>query len=204
MGLNQLFTIGYSTLALDEFVAALRHNNIDAIADIRSQPFSRRQPEFNSEPLKAHLRTAGIEYVFLGEQLGARRIEPECYEEGQAKYDLIAKTPAFQNGLNRIRRGLESRRIALMCAEKEPLTCHRMILVCRYLKEECEMFHILDSERVEPHAETELRLLDLVGLHSKNLFWTTDELLPEAYDLQSEKIAYRAEQLATVAGVDDE
>jgi uncharacterized protein (DUF488 family) len=192
MPLHQLLTIGHSNRTIEEFITLLRQNHVAAVADVRSQPFSRRYPQFNAEPLKLETRNAGIEYVFLGDQLGARRSEPECYDEGQAKYELIARTEAFQKGLDRIRRGLRSRCIALMCAEKDPLTCHRMILVCRHLKGECNIFHVLDSDKVELHIQAELRLLELVGLPSRDLFQTTDELLTQAYEIQGGKIAFRA------------
>jgi uncharacterized protein (DUF488 family) len=204
MPLHRLFTIGHSNRAIDSLLDLLRQNHVAAVADVRSQPSSRRYPHFNAEPLKADLRNAGIEYVFLGDELGARRSEPECYDEGQAKYALIARTEAFQRGLDRIRRGLRSRCIALMCAEKDPLTCHRMILVCRHLRDECDIFHVLDSDRVELQKQAEARLLELVGLPSRDLFQTTDELLACAYEIQGGRIAFRADPHAATKAVQDE
>ena len=89
MNANALFSVGHSSRTIEEFVAMMTENGISAIADVRSQPHSHRYPHFNAEPLKRELRKAGIDYVFLGDQLGARRREPECYEEGQAKYESI-------------------------------------------------------------------------------------------------------------------
>ena len=94
-----LFTVGHSTRSLEEFLCLLAQNQVGAIADVRSSPYSRHMPHFNRDPLQAALKEHGIQYVFLGEELGARREEPECYVDGVAKYELIVKTTAFAKGL---------------------------------------------------------------------------------------------------------
>src|SRR5205809_226859 len=95
-----VFTIGHSNLDLPKFVALLKQHGIEAIADVRSSPYSQYNPQFNREPLQRVLREQGISYVFLGEELGARRSEPECYVNGRADYSLIAATPAFIRGMD--------------------------------------------------------------------------------------------------------
>jgi uncharacterized protein (DUF488 family) len=196
-----LFTIGHSDHSAADFLGLLQLQGITAVADVRSAPYSRWHPHFNREAIAAELTRAGIKYVFLGRELGARRDEPECYEEGKARYELIARAPLFQAGLERVRRGLERYRVALMCAEKDPLTCHRAILVCRHLKDAVPIIHhILPNGTLESHSDLESRLLDLAGLADGDLFRTRDELLAEAYDGQGERIAYvesRAEEVAT-------
>lgn len=129
-----LFTIGHSDHDIDRFLDLLREYHVDAVADVRSQPYSRHQPQFNRESLAEAVKTIDAKYVFLGRELGARRLEPESYDGNRARYDLIRHLPAFQEGLARIQRGVESNRIALLCAEKDPVTCHRTILVCRELR----------------------------------------------------------------------
>jgi uncharacterized protein (DUF488 family) len=187
---HQLFTVGHSNRSPDEFVALLHQHRVQLVADVRSQPTSARFPYFSSDPLRARLRDEDVEYRFWGDELGARREEPECYEAGQAKYNLIAKTYAFQAGLDRIRETLEAQPVALLCAEKDPLTCHRMILVCRHLREECDIVHLIDAHSVEPQAEAEARLLDLLGLPPRDLFRNEQEMLSDAYDQQGDRIAY--------------
>ncbi|MEX0713868.1 MAG: DUF488 domain-containing protein, partial [Pirellulales bacterium] len=125
------------------------------MADVRSHPYSRRNEQFNREQLAPALEAAGIRYVFLGEELGARRVEAECYEGRQVVYRRIAALPRFQEGLTRLRQGAAVYRVALMCAEKEPLDCHRTILVCRELREEFHIMHILADGTTEDHAQTE-------------------------------------------------
>src|SRR6185436_12599690 len=101
--MSDLFTIGHSTWPPEKFLAMLRQHDINAIADVRSNPFSRWSPQFNRKSLGTTLPAANIQYVFLGDELGARRIEPEVYLDGVARYDLIAKLPIFQSGLDRVR-----------------------------------------------------------------------------------------------------
>lgn len=100
-----LYTIGHSTHDADAFVKLLRDSGISAIADVRSSPYSKFTPQFNREPLSSVLRNHGIHYVFLGRELGARREERECYVGNQARYDLIAKSPLFREGLDRVASG---------------------------------------------------------------------------------------------------
>src|SRR6266576_3462651 len=100
-----VFTVGHSNLEFTRFVALLKQHGIQAVADVRSSPYSQFNPQFNREPLQRGLRERGISYVFLGEELGARRSEPECYVDGRADYSLIVKTPAFIRGVDRITQG---------------------------------------------------------------------------------------------------
>ena len=89
--------------------------------------------QFNRETLKQHLRRAGIAYVFLGKELGARSEDPSCYVNGKVQYELPAETDLFRQGVDRVRIGMHKYRLVLMCAEKDPLDCHRTILVARHV-----------------------------------------------------------------------
>ena len=158
--MHPVFTIGHSDHDQQHFIDLLKAHSIQAVADVRSSPFSRRFPQFNQATLRDSLRQAGIKYVFLGRELGARRSEPECYVDGQAQYDRIANLPMFKDGLQRLIEGAALMRVALLCAEKEPLDCHRCILVCRHLKATIpEIRHILGDGSFEDHEQTEERLL---------------------------------------------
>jgi DNA-binding LacI/PurR family transcriptional regulator len=198
-----LFTIGHSNHEMPEFVALLARHGVDVIADVRSQPYSRFHGQFNREPLAASLKEAGIRYVFLGRELGARREERESYDGGQASYDLIGRLPAFRAGLERLRRGVASHRIALLCAEKDPISCHRTILVCRHLRSDpIGIRHILEDGSLETHGQAELRLLAKVGLPPDDLFCSREELLAQAYDLQGKRIAFVESEDASAMGDD--
>ena len=192
-----IYTIGYALHGVESFIAALKKFNITAIADVRSQPYSKFKPEFNKENLKKVLVTNGIEYVFLGDNVGARIKAPECYKNGQVDYKSISNHPLFQEGIDRLLKGMEKYSIALMCAEKDPINCHRTILICKYLKRyQLQIYHILDANNLESQSETEFRLMKLFHLEQPDLFIKDSERLEEAYSRQEDKIAYVAENEA--------
>ncbi len=189
---NPLFTVGHSNHECAQFLDLLARHQITAVADVRSQPYSQYTPQFNRETLEAALGHRHIKYVFMGKELGARREERECYVAGKARYDLIKKLPAFVQGLERLERGRITQRIAMMCSEKDPLTCHRTILICRQLRGAPGMViqHILEEGTLESQAAAETRLLALLGLPEGDLFHDRAELIERAYDQQGEAIAF--------------
>lgn len=196
-----VFTIGHSNLSVEEFLSRLQRHSIQAVADVRSSPYSQRNPQFNRELLEESLSRRGIRYVFLGEELGARRHERDCFVNGRAEYPLIARTPAFQRGLQRVAAGASKLRIVLMCAEREPLECHRCILVAPRLQTlGLAVQHILGDGAIENHVETERRLLRALGLSEMDLFASPKELIEQAYQRQGERIAYQEEATATDGG----
>ncbi|MGA3285091.1 MAG: DUF488 domain-containing protein [Verrucomicrobiota bacterium] len=187
----ELFTIGHSTHSWEKFLELLRQHRIETLADVRSSPYSQYNPQFNRDPLQRALREQGIAYVFLGEELGARRSEPECYVNGRVDYSLIARTPAFIRGLERIIREAAKKRVAMMCAEKDPLDCHRCILVSPPLqKRGINVHHIHGDGTLERQEQAERRLAQMFDLTERELFRSADEIVAEAYRLQGEKIAY--------------
>lgn len=193
---NPVFTIGHSNHPVEVFLGLLARHGIEAVADVRSQPYSRRFPQFSRQPLVASLGRQGIRHVFLGRELGARREEQECYEDGAARYELIAGLPAFHAGLERLVEGAARMRIALLCAEKDPLTCHRGILVSRHLKEMgLDVAHILEDGRLESHGEAEQRLMleEKFVPGQMDIFGNTDDaqMLLAAYGKRGKKLCYR-------------
>jgi uncharacterized protein (DUF488 family) len=192
-----IYTVGHSNHPVETFMRLLVDNGITAVADVRSQPFSRRCPQFNKERLAASLTQHGISYVFLGQELGARSRDESCYENGKVQYQRLAATPLFEQGLERVLAGARKFRVALMCAEKEPLDCHRTLLVSRALeKGGAAIAHILADGSVENQAQTMKRLIDMVGLGGDDMFTGdgnfTDAgaLAEEACRLRESKIAY--------------
>jgi uncharacterized protein (DUF488 family) len=186
-----LFTIGHSVHPIERFIELLTMHGITALCDVRSSPYSRFTPQFNREALKDELAKNRIVYIYLGSELGPRSSDPTCYKDGKVQYDLLARTDLFQKGLNRLRKGINSYRIALMCAEKDPIVCHRMILICRYLYDGgIRIGHILEDGSIENHSDTEARLMELLKISPDDLFSTTEAQVMRAYDLQGEKIAY--------------
>lgn len=191
----ELFTIGHSVHPIERFIELLTMHGITALCDVRSSPYSRFAPQFNRESLKNELARHHIAYIYLGSELGPRSSNQNCYEGGKVQYNLIAGTDLFQQGLRRLRKGMESYRIALMCAEKDPVVCHRMILICRNLRDaDIRIGHILEDGAIEDNHDAEARLMNLLKISPEDLFSTTAEQIVWAYDLQGEKIAYTLQE----------
>ena len=150
--MTTVFTIGHSTHALPAFLDLLRRHGVTALADIRSVPRSRFNPQYNRESLEQALAGHGISYVFLGGELGGRPENPALYLDGQAQYQWVAKTEAFKFGIARLVHGAEEFTIAMMCAEKDPAECHRARLVAPALAREGVLVrHILADGSIEEH-----------------------------------------------------
>lgn len=187
-----LYTIGHSNHPIDVFIDLLQKQGITAIGDVRSHPYSRYVPQYSRDSLKEALINAGITYVFLGKELGARSNNPACYLQGKVQYHLLAQEPLFAEGINRVKQGIQRYRIALMCSEKDPLDCHRAMLVARHLfKMDIPVQHIHANGRLESHQELESRLLTICNLPEGDMFKTRDEFVFEAYIIQGKRIAYQ-------------
>jgi uncharacterized protein (DUF488 family) len=196
-GRNPIFTFGHSTHSIENFLYLLDQNQITAIGDVRSTPASRFNPQFNRDALTRSLKTVGIGYVFLGRELGARSDDPSCYVDGKVRYDRLARSPAFVGAIERLMRGRADQRIAIMCAERDPLDCHRTLLVGRQLVERgAEVLHILGNGEIEPHAASMMRLRGLFNLAEADLLHSGEDLLQAALKLQEDRIAYVANGLA--------
>lgn len=186
-----VFTIGHSNLKLERFISMLKRHGIGAVADVRSAPYSQTYPSFSREVLKRALITSGIAYVFLGDELGARSGDPSCYENGKIKYDRLARTELFQQGIERVMHGMRKFRIALMCAEKEPLECHRTILIAKHIVAHgVDVKHILADGTLEDHSDALNRLAHMLGLDNGHMFRSHEEMITDAYTRQEEHIAY--------------
>lgn len=190
----EIYTIGHSNHSSIALIALLQQHGITAVADVRSTPYSRMQPQFNRESLKRALQEQGIAYVFLGKELGARSEQAECYIGGKVQFDILARQPLFLQGLDRLINGLNEYRISLLCAEKDPLDCHRTVLVARQLHNRgIVVKHIHYDGTLETHADVEQRLLETLKLTERNLFRSDEEIMADAYAQWGERIAYVAE-----------
>ena len=157
-----LFTIGHSNISSERFIAMLRDAAVNAVADVRSVPSSRWCPWFSAKALAESLPRAGITYTMMGDSLGGRPRDGMLFRDGVVDYEAMAVQPEFIAGLDRLAEEAARSRICLMCAEREPLDCHRCLLVARRLAERgLAVGHILHDGAIEPHAATEARLLAL-------------------------------------------
>src|SRR5712691_11232018 len=186
-----LLTIGHSNLAADRFIALLAGTGVTAVADVRSVPCSRWCPWFSGKPLAERLARAGIAYLALGDALGGRPRDGVLYCDGVADYEAMAATPNFRAGLDRVADAAQHHRLCLMCAEREPLDCHRCLLVGRALAwRGFALGHILADGTIEPHAATQDRLLALSGGET-DLFRDGAERLAHAYRRRAQAVAAR-------------
>jgi uncharacterized protein (DUF488 family) len=187
-----IHTVGHSNHSIERFLALLLSAGITAVADVRSTPYSRFNPQFRREPLQEALAGARIQYVFLGEELGARSKDPDCYDEqGRVSYAKLAQTDGFRRGIDRLKAGMSDFRISIMCAEREPLECHRTILVARELvREGVDVRHILGDGRLEEHRQAMQRLVASLKLAGADLFSAPEDVVERAYEVQAARIAY--------------
>ncbi|MBP7764393.1 MAG: DUF488 domain-containing protein [Deltaproteobacteria bacterium] len=193
--MKELLTIGHSIHSVESFIELLRRHDVNALCDVRSSPYSRYSPQFNRESIKEDVLKHGIAYIYLGAELGPRSSDPSCYENGKVQYQRLAEKEIFQQGLARLRKGIEHYRVALMCAEKDPLMCHRMLLICRHLRcENIRIRHILEDGSLEDNRDTEQRLMKLLKIDPADLFSSEEEQILRAYDTQANKVAFILEE----------
>jgi uncharacterized protein (DUF488 family) len=188
-----LFTIGHSNIPAERFTAMLRDTGVEAIADVRSIPASRFCPWFSAKNLTPLLAGAHINYVFFGDELGGRPRDASLYCDGIADYEAMARRPGFRAALDRLLAHAGRQRLCLMCSERDPLDCHRCLLVGRALAAGgVRIGHILCDGTIESHAGTERRLLEVPDAAERDLFTTgQDERLAAAYRRRARAVAYR-------------
>jgi uncharacterized protein (DUF488 family) len=187
----EILTIGHSTLSYERFSELLRRANITAIADVRTAPYSRQFPQFNRETLSRELNADGIAYVFLGKELGGRPSDHQFYCDGVADYERMSRTSEFRKGLDRVLEGTRKYRVALMCSERDPLDCHRCLLVGRALSAQgIRVSHMFSDGNVVSHTEVEDKLLEIAGRKTEELFASRSERLTLAYRERGRKVAF--------------
>ena len=191
-----LFTIGHSNHELDRFLKLVKAADVSAIADVRSRPYSGRHPQYNRSELELSLPEHGIAYVYLGHELGGRPEDTDLYDEdGRVDYERVRRTYLFQEGLDRLARGLERYCIALFCAEEDPLDCHRGLMITPALIERgVSPLHLRGDGTTETTVALEDRLLRETRLESPLFADDPDErrhLLNQAYQVMAARKAFR-------------
>jgi uncharacterized protein (DUF488 family) len=187
-----ILTIGHSRHSWERFAALLAGAGVETIADIRTAPRSRFSPQFNKDAMAAALAARGVEYIFLGKELGGRPQRQELYTDGVADYEKMAASQEFRLGLDRLMEAAARSSVAAMCSEADPLECHRCLLVGRALAATgADVRHILASGAIVTHAEVEERLLSLENLAEADLLARSrEERLAEAYRARAREFAF--------------
>lgn len=193
-----LFTIGHSNLDLPDFLVILMSHGVKIVCDVRSRPGSFRHPQFNREPLEACLASAKIRYEFFGENLGGRPSDPRVYDaEGVVNYEERRKAADFCAGIDKALEMSRASKIVVMCAEEDPLQCHRFLMICPALIErQATPVHIRRGGQLESQRDVEDRLLklhDLGAFTSDSLFVSERaSALKDALQRQAREFAFRA------------
>lgn len=197
--MENIYTIGHSTNPIEYFIRILHMHKINCIIDVRSTPFSKYAHQYNREELKSTLNKCGIYYIYMGDELGARRKEKNLYSnEGFVDFDEVRKNAVFQKGIKRITEGIKKGyNIALMCTEKDPIACHRCILLGREFHEKgYNVCNITQGGKIQTQIMIEERLLELYfkDRNQITLFSTVEnnekQLINDAYKLKNKEIGY--------------
>jgi uncharacterized protein (DUF488 family) len=194
---NGLFTLGHSNQEMSDFLGTLLRHEIKLVCDVRSRPGSFRFPQFNREPLEARLTAAKIRYEFCGEQLGGRPLDPQFYlANGLVDYSKRRTAPAFLEAIDKALALSRDRKTAILCAEEDPLHCHRFLLICPALVARgVAPVHLRRGGAAETQRDAEDRLLQLHGfadVTSDSLFaHGRESALEDALRLQSEQYGFR-------------
>lgn len=191
-----IYTIGYATKPIDVFIEQLKDHQIDVVADVRSVPYSKIFHDYHKESIFTYLKQHNIRYVYLGDELGPRSKDPKNYDDnGQIQFDRLMQAPLFKQGIERLFNGLDKGfKIALMCAEKDPATCHRSLLIGYFLEryqnaKNLEIAHIDHNGEIEQQNNLEQRLCHHHGIE-QDLFMTTEERQKQAYEIQLKQTSY--------------
>jgi uncharacterized protein (DUF488 family) len=192
----KIYTVGHSKHAIGDFVELLAPWGVNCVVDVRSVAASRFNPQYNKNKLAEALKEKGIAYLHLPDEFGARQSSPDIVTNGKVDFDKVRSTPDFRNGVERLRQGVRKGfTIALMCAEADPLECHRFSMISFALRTEFEILHILKDKSVITNSDLELELLRKFKkkILTSGLFTsveTVEERIRAAYQLQSWSIAY--------------
>lgn len=127
-----VLTIGHSNQPAPDFIALLTKHNISLVVDVRSRPRS-RFGHFNRNPLCNRLLSLGLEYLYLGDELGGHPDQEDLYADGRVAYERVVLLPEFRRGIKRVIRESQLHRLVLMCVEEDPLECHRHPLLALVL-----------------------------------------------------------------------
>jgi len=200
---NIIYTIGYSNYCIREFIDELKGINKLCLIDVRSYPFSEHFSDFSINNLEPILHENNIIYRNYKNEFGARQANDKYYEKyGYLDFEDFIKSDVFRSGIEKIIKGKElGYNFVLMCAEKDPITCHRAIMIGRGLSLfGFQINHIIKDSNIQTQKDIENRLLNMYFPNRSQLSLfeqkTQDEYIVDSYRLQNEKIGYRKDKVA--------
>lgn len=200
---NMLFTIGHSQHEVNYFIELLRKHGVNYILDVRSIPYSQFAAQYNKDTIKRVLSDKGINYAFMGKYFGARQEDDSLYtREGYLDFQKTAQSANFKIGVDNVLKGISAgNRIAFMCTEKDPIECHRAILVGKAFWDiGVDVQHILPDASLQSQSFLNERLMKMyfpdraqISLFSENNL-SDEECLRLSYLKQNEKIGYHKDE----------
>ena len=197
---ERVFTFGYSGFDIPELLTVLKTNKINAVIDVRSQPYSKYFQNYNQEVIKNVLSKNNIAYKNYANEFGARQLDKRYYYKGYLDFDLFSLSPQFQDGFNKIKEATGSNYVfAFMCAEKDPAECHRANMITKYFYNNgFDVIHLLPNGKTITQADIENSLLQkyFPNRAQMSMFENFDdkELIQKAYQMRNAEIGYREEK----------
>lgn len=197
------YTIGHSNYAIEFFLGLLKEHSINCLVDVRSSPYSKYVPQFNKENIVKDLDKEKILYVYMGDKLGGRYMDSQLlYSDGIVDYSKVIKREEFQNGIQSVIRNIKKGlNIALMCSEKDPLDCHRFLLVAKALSDfGVQIKHIMGNGEIVIQKNLEEMLVQKYNSELNQFSFFEEKLSPEqaleqAYRKRNREIAYTVEKV---------
>ena len=152
---GKIYTVGHSNHSTKRFLDLLAEHGIDVLVDVRSAPYTKYSVHFNREFLERSIKTAGLKYLFFGNELGGMPKNSAFYDEdGYVLYWKIAESKPFIETIERLKKGVSLYTVALMCGEENPTHCHRRLLIGRVLEESgIEVLHIRANGSIESEKD---------------------------------------------------
>lgn len=203
--MSVLYTIGYTAFPdLDQFIDAIKQHNISVVIDVRSSPYSKYYESYNKENLESCLKSNQIYYRNYATEFGARQLDKSFYNnEGFLDFNLFTKSSkSFLMGAEKVNKSLsEDYNVVLMCAEKDPINCHRCIMISKFFfYDGINVKHIISEEKISTQVDIEKRLVDHYYPNRYQMsFLDMDSTVSEAdytrraYFEKNKEIAYREE-----------
>lgn len=188
--IRTIYTIGYAGHSIQSLVKLLQATGITVLADVRSTPFSSRKPEMDKPALMQALRDGGMRYIFMGEQLGGRPRNPKLYRAGKIDPQALLAHQEYKEGVTRLIAGATEHTICLLCAERDPVTCHRGLYIAESLQDAgMQVRHLIDNQP-EDHQATRARMAGLANMAHADLFASETDLRSMVIEHMREKIAF--------------
>lgn len=198
-----LYTIGHTNHSHEEFLKLLKQHSITYLLDVRSTPYSQYTCQFNKDVISEALVANGIKYYYMGKFFGARPDDKSLYtSDNYLDFEKMRSSELFKKGLDNVMKGLdEGNNIVLMCTEKDPMDCHRAIMVSRgFALKGIEVNHILPDGKLQSQKELDERLLNLYYSDRNQISFLSniseipeEDLLVEAYKKRNAEIGYHNE-----------